>query len=129
VLRAVTSTNADDITIAQAYLRHRPLADTGELRAVTTAIGRMGVPGAQVRALEALARQRVADPESLREIAKLFPLAKSVDVQRAIAGILIRSDYRVLGAADLARSLKQHRLKSPDGEDVIDALIRVLQAG
>jgi len=50
-------------------------------------------------------------------------------VQRAIASVLIRSDYRVLGAADLARSLKTYRLKSPDGNDVIDALIRVLQAG
>jgi hypothetical protein len=81
-----------------------------------------------VRALETLAQQRVADPESLREIARLFPLAKTVQVQRAIASVLIRSDYRVLGQADLARSLKQYRLKSPDGSDVIDALIRVLQA-
>ncbi|GAB3651793.1 hypothetical protein [Ramlibacter alkalitolerans] len=128
VVRAVTSANADDITIAQVYLRHRPLADAGELRAVAAAIGRMPASGAQVRALETLAQQRLADPESLREIARLFPLAKSVDVQRAIAGILIRSDYRVLGAADLARSLQQYRIKSPDGSDVIDALIRVLQA-
>jgi hypothetical protein len=82
-----------------------------------------------VRALETLAQQRVADPESLREIARLFPLAKSVQVQRAIASVLIRSDTRVLGQAELARSLKQTRLKSPDGSDVIDALIRVLQAG
>jgi hypothetical protein len=89
----------------------------------------MPASGAQVRALETLAQQRVSDPESLREIARLFPLAKSVDVQRAIAGILIRADHRVLGQADLARSLKATRLKSPDGEDVIDALIRVLQAG
>jgi hypothetical protein len=50
-------------------------------------------------------------------------------VQRAIAGILIRADHRVLGQAQLARTLKTSRLKSPDGEDVIDALIRVLQAG
>jgi hypothetical protein len=74
-------------------------------------------------------QQRISDPESLRAIAGLFPLAKSVDMQRAIAGILIRSDHRVLGHAELARSLKQYRIRSPDGEDVIDALIRVLQAG
>jgi hypothetical protein len=84
---------------------------------------------AQVRALETLAQQRISDAESLRTIAALFPLAKSVDVQRAIAGILIRADHRVLGQEDLARSLKRYRIKSPDGEDVIDALIRVLQAG
>jgi hypothetical protein len=128
VVRALTSPNADDVAIAQAYLRHRPLADVGELRTVASAIGRMPTPDAQVRALDTLAQQRLADPESLREIVRLFPLARSVDVQRAIAGILIRSDYRVLGRSDLARSLRQHRLKSPDGNDVIDALIRLLQA-
>lgn len=49
-------------------------------------------------------------------------------MQRAIAGILIRSDYQVLARADVARSLRQHRLKSPVGSDVIDTLIRLLQA-
>jgi hypothetical protein len=126
VLRALTSTNGEDIALAQAYLRHRPLADTGELRAVATAIGRMPATEAQVRALETLAQQRLADADSLREIARLFPQTKSVHVQRAIAGILIRSDHRLLGQSDLARTLRTHRLKSPDGADVIDALIRVL---
>ena len=46
----------------------------------------------------------------------------------AIAGILIRSDTKMLARADLARTLRQHRLKSPDGSDVIDTLIRLLQA-
>ena len=129
VVRAVTSANADEITIAQAYLRHRPLANVGELRAIAAAIARMPASEAQVRALETLAQQRLADPESLREIARLFSLTRSVQVQRAIASVLIRADHRVLGQADLARSLKQYRLKSPDGGDVIDALLRVLQAG
>jgi hypothetical protein len=83
---------------------------------------------AQVRALETLAQQRLSDADSLREISAMFAAAKSVQTQRAIAAILIRADHRVLGRVELARSLKQHRLKSPDGEDVIDALIRVLQA-
>jgi hypothetical protein len=56
-------------------------------------------------------------------------VARSAEVQRAIASVLIRSDYRVLGQADLARSLKRYRIKSPDGSDVIDALLRVLEAG
>jgi hypothetical protein len=51
-----------------------------------------------------------------------------LNVQRAIAGILIRSDYKTIAKAELARALRQHRLKSPDGEDLIDALIRRLQA-
>ncbi|GAB3760648.1 hypothetical protein GCM10028796_09600 [Ramlibacter monticola] len=128
VVRALTSADAGDIAMAQAYLRHRPLADVQDLRTVATGIARMPAADAQVAALETLSRQRLTDPDSLREIARLFPLAKSVQVQRAIANVLIRSDYRVLGQADLARSLKQYRLKSPDGSDVIDALIRVLQA-
>jgi hypothetical protein len=129
VVRAITSANADDIGLAQAYLRHRPLADVAELRGIASAIARMPASQAQVRALETLAQQRLADPDSLREIARLFPLTKSVQVQRAIASVLIRSDYRVLGQSELARSIKQYRLKSADGNDVIDALIRLLQAG
>ena len=81
-----------------------------------------------MRALETLAKQRLADPQSLQEIARLFPLARSLEVQRAIAGILIRSDTKMLVRADLARSLRQHRMKSPDGNDVIEVLIRLLQS-
>ena len=127
-VRALTSSRDDDVVIAQAYLRQRPLADVGELRAVTSGIARMSAAGAQVRALESLARQRLADPQSLQEIAGLFAQARSLEVQRAIAGILIRSDTQMLPRADLARSLRQHRLKSPDGTDVIDMLIRLLQS-
>ncbi len=126
-VRALTGSNDEEVAVAQVYLRHRPLSGVGEVRAVTSGIGRMTVAAAQVRALETLARQRMADPQSLKEIAELFPQARSLDVQRAIAGILMRSDYRSLGAVDLARSLRQHRIKSPDGSDVIDMLIRLLQ--
>jgi hypothetical protein len=34
----------------------------------------------------------------------------------------------MLARPELARLLRQHRLKSPDGSDVIDMLIRLLQA-
>jgi hypothetical protein len=127
-VQALTSSRDSDVVIAQTYLRHRPLADVGELRSVASGIARMTAAAAQVRALETLARQRLADPQSLLEIARLFPLARSLEVQRAIAGILIRSDTQMLARADLARSLRQHRLKSPTGSDVIDVLIRLLQA-
>ncbi len=126
-LRALTSANDDEVAIAQVYLRHRPLADVAEVRAVAAGIGRMKAAAAQVRALETLARQRLTDAQSLQEIAGLFPQARSLEVQRAIAGILIRSDTQQLARADLLRSLRQHRLKSPDGSDVIDMLIRLLQ--
>jgi hypothetical protein len=126
-LRALTSAHEADVEIAQVYLRHRALADAAEVRAVTEGIGRMRSPAAQVRALETLARQRLADPTSLQEIARLFPRARSLQLQRAIANILIRADHAAFARSDLARLLREHRLKSPDGSDVIDALIRVLQ--
>jgi hypothetical protein len=128
MLRALTSAHEGDVEVAQVYLRHRPLTDAAEVRAITDDIGRMRSPVAQVRALETLARQRLADPQSLQEIARLFTRAKSLQMQRAIANILIRADHAGLARADLARLLRQHRLESPDGSDVIDALIRVLSA-
>ena len=127
-VRALTSSSDEDLAIAQAYLRRRPLADVGELRAVTAEIARMTAASAQVRALESLARQRLADTHSLQEIAGLFPKANSLELQRAIAGLLIRADTQLLARAELARTLRQHRLKSPDGTDVIDLLIRMLQS-
>ncbi|MBI5259159.1 MAG: hypothetical protein HY855_21825 [Burkholderiales bacterium] len=127
-LRALTSADEEDVAIAQVYLRHRPLADAGELRRLTAGIGRMTAAAAQVRALETLARQRLADAQSVQELARLFPQVRSLEAQRAIAGILIRADTQALSRAELARTLRQHRLKSPDGQDVIDMLIRLLQA-
>ena len=53
---------------------------------------------------------------------------RTLEAQRAIAGILIRADYRMLARADLARTLSQHRLKSRSGSDVIDVLIRLLRS-
>jgi hypothetical protein len=69
----------------------------------------------------------LSDRESLDELTRLFTLAKTVDVQRAIAGILIRSDYAAIAKPELLRALRQHRLRSPDGQDVIDVLVRRLQ--
>ncbi|WP_128001728.1 hypothetical protein [Piscinibacter defluvii] len=126
-LRALTSPREDEVEIAQVYLRHRPMTRVEELRSVAAGIARMNTPAAQLRALEALAKQRLADAQSLREIAQLFPKARSLEAQRAIANILVRADYRQLAGTDLLRSLRQHRLRSPDGSDVIDLLIRLLQ--
>jgi hypothetical protein len=128
VLEALTSSSDADVEIAQLYLRHRPIADAAELRGLTSAIARMSGSDAQVRALDTLAGLRLSDRDSLQELARLFPQARSVGVQRAIAGVLIRADYRAIEGPALARELRQTRLKSPDGHDVIDVLIRRLQA-
>jgi hypothetical protein len=128
VLQALTARDDADVEIARVYLRHHPIADVNELRDVAARIARMAESDAQVRALDTLAHYYVSDRESLDELTRLFPRARSVNVQRAIAGVFIRSDYRALPRQDLVRMLRQHRLKSPDGEDLIDVLIRRLQA-
>ncbi len=127
VLRALASPNDDEVRIAQVYLHHRPIADAAELREVATEVARMNGSDAQVRALDTLARYHLSDRESLEELTRLFPRAKSINVQRAIAGILIRSDYQVIATPTLVKTLRESRLKSPDGADLIDALIRRLQ--
>jgi len=44
------------------------------------------------------------------------------------AGVLIRTDYRALGASELLQALRQDRLHSPRGDDLLEVLIRRLQA-
>jgi len=124
MLQALTSANDDDVRLAQVYLQHRQLADSQELRTVTSGIARMHASDAQVRALNTLARQPPSDRESLEELLRLFPRARTVEVQRAIAGVLIRADYKSLAKPELVGALRKTRLKSPDGTDMIDVLIR-----
>ena len=128
VLKAVTSKDDDEVQIAQVYLGHRPITDINEIRIVASGIARMTASGAQVRALDTLARHRLSDRQSLNELARLFPIAGSVGVQRAIAAVFIRADNSAIAKPEFARVLSQHRLKSPDGDDIIDILIRRLRA-
>jgi hypothetical protein len=128
LLAALTSPDEADVQIAQVYLQYQPIADVHELRDVASGIGRMSDASGQVRALDALADYHVADPVALEELAHLFPVASSIDVQRAIAGVLIRSDYGSVDTTQLARTLREHRFKSRDGRDLIDVLIDRLDA-
>jgi hypothetical protein len=127
VLRAMTSASDADVQIAQVYLRHRPITDATELRTLAADVAAMKGSDAQVRALDTLAGYQLSDRESLESLTRLFPLAKSVNVQRAIAGVLIRSDYQAMAGPELVRVLREHRLKSQDGRDLIDVLIRRLE--
>lgn len=126
VVQALTGSSVDDSRVAQVYLRHRPISNPSELRAVANAIARMDGADAKVVALDTLARHYISDRQSLEELVVLFGLSDSISVQRAIAGILIRSDYRSIARPELARTLAQRRVRSTDGEDVIDMLIRRL---
>jgi len=129
VLKALTSGGVGEVDLAQVYLRHRPIGDVRELRSIASGIATMTDANAQVRALDTLAHYYLSDHESLAELARLFPRALSLSVQRAIAGVFIRSDARAIAELDLARILRRYRLKSPDnGEDLIDVLLRRLRA-
>ena len=121
VLRALASRDENEVRLAQAYLRHQPITDAGELRAVALQVARMDGSAAQVRALDTLARHRVSDPVVMDELARVFARTSSLAVQRAIAEVFIRNDYREM--AGLGELLRRHRLRSPTGADLIDELI------
>jgi hypothetical protein len=124
VLRALASPQEEEVQLAQAYLRHRPITDGAELRAVAAEIARMKSPQAQARAIETLARQHVSDPQVLDELARLFARSSSLAVQRAIAEVFVRAGTG--RDATLAATFRKHRVRS-GSEDLIDVLLRRLE--
>jgi hypothetical protein len=127
VLEGLVSPDDADVRIAQAYLRHRPIAEVSELRRVTQAIARMSAPEAQARALDVLARHYVADRESVNTLKHLFAKTKSWAVQNAIAGVLIRADRSSIKGADLLPTLRESRLRASPGDNMVNALIGHLE--
>ena len=126
MLLALTSTDEQEAQIAQVYLRRRPITDVNEIRDVTSNIAHMNDPKAQLRALDSLVGQQLSDPESLEELAHLFLVAGSLDVQSAIAGILIRSDYQAIASPNLAQELRGSSLTPPGRSGPVDILLRHL---
>jgi hypothetical protein len=126
-LAGLVSRSEEDVQIAQAYLRHRPITDDAELRSVAAGIVSMDPSDAQVRALEALGRHYVSDREIVNMLTRLFARTSSWSVQAAIAGILIRADQASIASPQLLRILSDNRRPSPPGENMIDALIDRLQ--
>jgi hypothetical protein len=93
---------------------------------VVAGIVAMKAPAAQARALEALARLHLNDPEALDALAKLFARSHSLAVQRAIAEVFIRSGAD--GSPELAALFRERRVRSGGGEDLIDVLIRRMRS-
>ena len=126
VLRLLASSDDADVQVAQAYLRHHPITDAAELRLVAAQVAAMRPGAAQVRALDALGRMHVSDAAVLDRLAALFERTPSLAVQRAIAEVFLRSDPGAIARPRLAKLFRAHRLRSPDGEDLIDVLVRRL---
>ena len=127
VVRALSSSNQEDVRFAQIVLTYRPLDERGELPAVMNDIAGMTSRDAQMRALHALASQRLTDPESLAELVRLYPRVDSAGVQTAIATVLLRSDFRSIASADVVQTLRTGRMRGNGAEDAIDVLIRRMQ--
>jgi len=126
MLKALASPDEQEVRIAQAYLRNRPIADGKELRSAATNVVKMPGSSAQVRALETLARQGIGDAEVLDELRRLYARASSAEVQRAVAEVFIRSGDRSLGTPEFVAFLRNYRL-SDGGNNLVDALISQLQ--
>jgi hypothetical protein len=111
--------------MAQAFLRHRPITDAGELRKVAAGIASMKASAAQVRALETLARHHVGDAEVLERLAALYSRSRSIEVQRAVAEVFLRSDLSAVDTHALMRRLQRDRLRE---DALIDTLISRLDS-
>jgi len=128
VLAGLTSSNDGDAEIALVYLQHRPIGNVDEVRALTAEIARMTNRKAQARAVEALGRLAVSDRASLEALVRMFPTADSPAVQVAIAGVLLRADRAALADPELRQALIERRPRSANGTDIIDALLRRIDA-
>ena len=91
-------------------------------------VGRMKPTGAQVRALDTLARLHIADRETLESLTHSFAASASTRVQDAIAGIFLRADAATIAQPYLLDTLLRHRIKSAGGEGLVDVLIRRIQS-
>ena len=126
-MQGLVSTDPADVAITRAYLRHRPLTDAAELQRLASAVAAMPASPAQVQALEALGRHHIADRTILDQLTQLFAQTRSSPVQVAIAGVLIRGDLGATTGPQLLRTLQTERRPSPQGDNLIDALIRRLR--
>ncbi len=125
-LAALTSPRPEDVLVAHAYLRYRPIQDAAELRRVATNVAAMPASAAQVNALDVLARHYVADRGVVDQMVRLYAKTSSSAVQEAVAGVLIRADRRQFDAAQMRTTLQARRLPSGGGGGMVDALIRQL---
>jgi hypothetical protein len=127
ILKALSSEDTDEVLVAQAYLRHRPLRDPAEAKRVAQDIAQMPASPAQVQAIDALGRHAPLQRELLDTLLQLYARTDSWAVQAAIAGILIRADTRTVPRLAWLKTLEDARLPAPEGDSLVDILIRRLR--
>jgi hypothetical protein len=130
----VCSMNSDgrlDAAAARSPLASLPDTRVGPA-AVLACLGRRDAHQRVVRALVSsderdvrIAQAYLRNRPVTDQLAQVFADANSINVQRAIAEVFLRSDARALPKAELAAIVRRHRLK---GDDLIDQLLRKLQS-
>jgi hypothetical protein len=127
VIAALASLDEGEVQVAQAYLRHHPVTESTEVRALVLQIARMPSGPAQVRALETLARLHVTDREALDALTKLFAQTSSPTVQRAVAEVFLRAGPEEVASPERAALLRAHRLPARGGPDLVGVLLNRLE--
>lgn len=127
MIRVFANADDKDALVAQTYLRYRPVTDKAQLRQLTREAAQ-ATGASQVRAIDAIGRLNISDREVLQELSKVFAQSRSLEVQRAVAEVFIRSDPDALPKTGLIGILREHRVRSRGGgPDLIDTLIDRLQ--
>ena len=125
VLRAFASPEEREARAVQAYLRHRPIDDASQLRALAAEIARMPSPAAQTRALYTLGRLHVTDRDTLDELLRLFTRTRSFEVQLAIAEVFLRAGPEAIDSVGARQRFRLHRLRASGGQpDLIEQVSR-----
>ncbi len=115
----ICALNKDDALARElATFKVATLAPPRAARAAAGAC--MGDASARESALGALASTDVADAEILERLAALYSRARSIEVQRAIAEVFLRSSLESIDTRALAERLQRDRLRA---DPLVDTLI------
>lgn len=110
VLELLANGREDDVRIVQPALRRLLAADPARQRATLRRIVSMPAVPAQARALAAMARLPVTDPEALRGLEGAYAGATAPELREAIAEVFLRAGYR---SASLGALVRAQRLARP----------------
>lgn len=125
-LLSAATNNQEASHIAQVLLKHLPLTPDQELFSFVELTANSNLE-TQIRNLEILTSQQVADSKALARLLKLFSMSKSLVVQKSIAQIFVKADPRQINRAEVTQIFRTHRQRSSDGRDIIDFAIERLE--